>query len=153
MIADPARAEHHDFLGASAQAMENPPLQAALVRLTETLMTANRRGDAALPGSDQLRDHAKKIKEHTLAHLDVYLEPLEAPVRRAGGQVHWAADAAGARQIVIDIARRAECRRAVKAKSMTSEEIHLNKALEGAGIDVVETDFGEYILQLAGERP
>src|SRR5262249_43170677 len=93
------------------------------------------------------------IKQHTLAHLDRYLEQLEAAVQRLGGHVHWAADAAAARQIVVDIARRAGCRRAVKSKSMTSEEVHLNPALETAGIEVTETDFGEFIIQLAGERP
>jgi L-lactate dehydrogenase complex protein LldF len=153
LIADPSRSEHHEFLSASAQALDNPTLQAALVRLTETLMAGNRRGYAALPDSDRLRDHAKHIKEHALAHLDLYLERLEQSVQRAGGQVHWAADAAEARRLVLDIARQAGCRHAVKAKSMTSEEIHLNKALEDAGIEVTETDFGEYILQLAGERP
>jgi L-lactate dehydrogenase complex protein LldF len=150
---DPARHEHHDFLGASAQALQDPPLQAALVRLTGTLLAANRRGYAALPGSDRLRDHAKSIKEHTLAHLDAYLEQLDASVRKCGGQVHWAADAAEARQIVVGIAQRSGCKRAVKSKSMTSEEIHLNPALEAAGVEVVETDLGEFIIQLAGERP
>src|SRR5207245_10645340 len=70
-----------------------------------------------------------------------------------GGHVHWAATAGGARQIVLDIAHQANCKRAVKSKSMTSEEIHLNTALETAGIEVTETDFGEFILQVAGERP
>lgn len=148
-----ARHEHHDFLGASRQALADPPLQAALVRLTSTLMAGNRRAYAALAGSDLLRDHAKRIKEHTLAHLDQYLEQLEASVQKLGGHVHWAADAKEARQIVVDIARQAGCRRAVKSKSMTSEEVHLNPALEAAGIEVTETDFGEYIIQVAGERP
>jgi L-lactate dehydrogenase complex protein LldF len=147
------RQEHHDFLGAAAVALSDVPLQAALVRLTGTLMAGNRRGYAALADSDKLRDHAKAIKEHTLAHLDRYLEQLESAVVRAGGQVHWAADAADARRLVVDIAQRAGCRRAVKSKSMTSEEVHLNPALEAAGIEVTETDFGEFILQLAGERP
>jgi L-lactate dehydrogenase complex protein LldF len=150
---DYARHEHHDFLGAAGQALHDQPLQAALVRLTSTLMTANRRGYAALADSDKLRDHAKRIKEHTLAHLDRYLEQLEASVQKLGGHVHWAASAEDARRIVVDIARRAGCTRAVKSKSMTSEEIHLNPALEQAGIEVTETDFGEFILQLAGERP
>src|SRR5437870_7836564 len=105
--------EHHDFLGASAQALADPPLQAALVRLTSTLMAGNRRGYAALADSDQLRDHAKRIKEHTLAHLDQYLEQLEASVHKLGGHVHWCATAEDARRVVVDIARRAECRRAV----------------------------------------
>src|SRR5437763_520307 len=148
-----ARHEHHDFLQASDQALADPPLQAALVRLTSTLMAGNRRAYAALADSDQLRDYAKHIKEHTLAHLDQYLEQLEASVQKLGGHVHWAADAEEARQIVVAIARQAKCQRAVKSKSMTSEEVHLNPALEAAGIEVTETDFGEFILQVAGERP
>lgn len=148
-----AQHEHHDFLGASAQALADEPLQAALVRLTDTLLAGNRRGYAALAGSDQLRDHAKRIKEHTLAHLDRYLEELEASVQALGGHVHWAATAEDARRIVVQIARQAGCTRAVKSKSMTSEEIHLNPALAEAGVEVVETDFGEFILQVAGERP
>ena len=148
-----AQHEHHDFLGASHQALGDAGLQTALVRLTETLMAGNRRGYATLADSSALRDHAKRIKEHTLAHLDRYLEQLEASVQKLGGKVHWADDAAEARQIVVQIAKTAGCRRAVKSKSMTSEEIHLNPALEQAGIEVTETDFGEFIIQVAGERP
>src|SRR5262249_35058198 len=148
-MSDYARHEHHDFLGAAAQALADPPLQAALLRLTGTLMAGNRRGYAALADSGQLRDHAKRIKEHTLAHLDQYLEQLESSVQRAGGSVHWAADAEAARQIVLDIAAQNNCKHAVKSKSMTSEEVHLNHALEAAGVEVTETDFGEFIIQLA----
>src|SRR5262249_9036699 len=150
---DYAHHEHHDFPGAVSQALADEPLQAALIRLTGTLMAGNRRGYAAQADSDRLRDHAKQIKEHTLAHLDLYLEQLESSVERAGGQVHWASDAEEARQIVVGIARRARCKYAVKSKSMTAEEVHLNLALERAGIEVVETDFGEFIIQVAGERP
>src|SRR5438270_13903344 len=121
-MANYARHEHHDFLGATGHALADPPLQAALVRLTSTLLAGNRRGYAALADSSQLRDHAKRIKEHTLAHLDRYLEQLEASVLRLGGQVHWATDAEAARQAVLAIARRANCQHAVKSKSMTSEE-------------------------------
>jgi L-lactate dehydrogenase complex protein LldF len=152
-MSDYALHEHHDFTGASRQALVDAPLQAALGRLTTYLISANRRGYAALRDSDKLRDHAKEIKEHTLANLDRYLEQLEASVERLGGEVHWAATAADARQIVVDIARQANCNRAVKSKSMTTEEVHLNPALEAAGIEVTETDFGEFIIQLAGERP
>src|SRR5262245_48733487 len=148
-----AQHEHHDFPGAARQALADAPLQAALIRLTGTLMAGNRRGFAALADSSQLRDHAKHIKEHALAHLDRYLEQLEASVQRRGGHVHWAATAEDARRIVVDIARQAGCKRAVKSKSMTTEEVHLNPALQQAGIEVVETDFGEFIIQLAGERP
>src|SRR5213076_2829562 len=131
---DYAKTIHHDFLGASAQALADQPLKAALVRLTDTLMAANRRGYAAMTDSSKLRDHAKLIKEHTLAHLDRYLEQLEASVQRLGGRVHWAADAETARQIIVDIARQTGCKSAVKSKSMTTEEVHLNPALEAAGI-------------------
>ena len=150
---DHARHEHHDFLHASTQALANAPLQVALGRLTTTLLAGNRRGYAALPDSSELRDHAKAIKEHTLAHLDRYLEQLEASVLRRGGHVHWAADAEEARRIVVEIAKQTNSKRIVKSKSMTTEEIHLNPALEAAGLEVVETDFGEFIIQLAGERP
>ncbi len=150
---DYARHEHHEFLDAARQAQADPALQAALVRLTGTLLAGNRRGYAALPDSDRLRDHAKLLKEHTLAHLDRYLEQLEASVIKLGGQVHWAATAEDARRIVVAIAHQANVRRVVKSKSMTTEEIHLNPALEAAGVEVVETDFGEFIIQLAGERP
>jgi len=148
-----AQHEHHDFQGASAQALADPPLQAALTRLTDTLMAGNRRGYATLADSNELRDHAKRVKEHTLAHLDRYLEQLEASVQKFGAHVHWAATAEDARQIIIKIAQQTGCRNAVKSKSMTSEEIHLNAALEKAGLTVTETDFGEFILQVAGERP
>jgi L-lactate dehydrogenase complex protein LldF len=153
MTTDYAKHEHHDFEPAVIEALGNATLQEALIRLTGTLMAGNRRGFAALPDSDRLRDHAKRIKEHTLAHLDRYLEQLESSVQRAGGRVHWANDAEEARQIVLAIARQTNSRVIVKSKSMTSEEIHLNPALEKAGLEVVETDFGEFIIQLAGERP
>jgi L-lactate dehydrogenase complex protein LldF len=152
-MTDYAKHEHHDFTGATAQALADSSLQIALTRLGETLMAGNRRSFAALAGSDQLRDHAKRIKVHTLAHLDRYLEQLETSVQRSGGHVHWALDADEARRIVVAISNKSGCKRAVKSKSMTSEEIHLNGALESAGIEVTETDFGEFILQVAGERP
>jgi L-lactate dehydrogenase complex protein LldF len=153
MMSDFARHEHHDFLGAARQALADPPLQAALVRLTGTLMAGNRRGYAALADSSDLRDHAKRIKEHALAHLDRYLEQLEASVQKLGGHVHWADTAEDARRIVVEIARETNSKRVVKSKSMTTEEVHLNGALESAGVEVTETDFGEFIIQLAGERP
>src|ERR1700676_510012 len=125
MSSDYARHEHHEFMEAAGQALAHPPLQAALIRLTDTLMAGNRRGYAALADSDKLRDHAKRIKEHTLAHLDRYLEQLEASVQRLRGHVHWAATAEDARRIVVEIARNAKCQRVVKSKSMTTEEVHL----------------------------
>ncbi len=150
---DPARHEHHDFLAATARALGSPTLQTALRRLTHAMAEGNRRGYSSLPDSDALRDHAKRIKEHTLAHLDVYLEQLEASVQKLGGHVHWAATAEDARRILVELAQKTGSKVIVKSKSMTTEEIHLNPALESVGMEVVETDYGEFIIQLAGERP
>jgi L-lactate dehydrogenase complex protein LldF len=128
-------------------------LQAALSRLGVTLAAGNRAAWGALPGSDMLRERARQIKDDTLANLDKYLEMAADAVQRAGGHVHWATDAAEAREIVLQLARDYGVKRIVKSKSMTSEEIHLNPALEAAGIEVIETDFGEYIAQAARHRP
>jgi L-lactate dehydrogenase complex protein LldF len=145
--------EHHEFLQASQRALADASLQLALANLADTLGQRNRDAYRLFPQSDALRDAARAIKDRTLAELDRHLETLEASVRRSGGQVHYAADAADAQSIVLAIIRQAGARRVVKSKSMTSEEIHLNQALERAGIHVVETDFGEFIIQVAGQRP
>src|SRR6267142_1623995 len=91
--------EHHDFMAASGQALADPALQSALNRMAGTLMAGNKRAYSLLADSDKLRDHAKRIKEHTLANLDKYLEQLESSVHKLGGHVHWAATAEDARQV------------------------------------------------------
>ncbi len=106
-----------------------------------------------LPDPDALRTLAGAIKQHALDHLDFYLEQLEANVKRNGGHVHYASTAVDARRIIADIARRANCTRCIKSKSMASEEVELAPALERAGIDVVETDLGEFIVQISKDRP
>jgi L-lactate dehydrogenase complex protein LldF len=115
----------------------------------------NRRAAAAarLPEFEALRDSAKAIKDHTLAHLDLYLEAYETKVRESGGHVHYAQDAEEARKIIIDLCRAMGAKSATKGKSMIAEEIGLNAALEAAGIEPMETDLGEYIIQLRGESP
>jgi L-lactate dehydrogenase complex protein LldF len=114
-----------------------------------------KRADAAarLPEFDALRDAAKAIKDHTLGHLDRYLEAFERKVAERGGRVHWARDDAEARAVVLRLCREAGARSVTKSKSMIAEEIGLNEALEAAGIARVETDLGEYIVQLAGQTP
>ncbi|CAG0943367.1 Lactate utilization protein B [Anaerolineae bacterium] len=102
---------------------------------------------------EQLRQAGHDIRLHTINHLDYYLTRLEENVTRAGGIVHWARDAEQARQIVLDLAREHNVNRAVKVKSMATEEIGLNHALIDAGIQTLETDLGEYIIQLAGVGP
>ncbi|MBI5305781.1 MAG: iron-sulfur cluster-binding protein [Chloroflexi bacterium] len=101
----------------------------------------------------QLRQAGHDIRLHTLDHLDYYLTRLEENVARAGGIVHWARDADEARRIVLDIAHEHKVKRAVKAKSMATEEIGLNHALIDAGVQTLETDLGEFIIQLAGVGP
>ena len=102
---------------------------------------------------EQLRDHARKIKEHAIGHLDHYLEEFSSNVERLGGRVFWARDSAEANNYIADLARERGVRLAVKSKSMMTEEIELNRALASVGVEAVETDLGEYIIQLAGERP
>ena len=108
---------------------------------------------AALPEFDDLRDQARDIKNHTLDHLDLYLERYEEKVTATGGHVHWAETAADARSIILDICRSVDARSVTKGKSMIAEEIALNDHLEEAGLKVVETDLGEYIIQLRKEPP
>jgi L-lactate dehydrogenase complex protein LldF len=150
---DYLRETHHEFLPATEQALGDPSLQKILGQLGDTLGKRNRDAWAALPNSDLIRERARAIKDHTLAELDQHLATLEKNVQARGGNVHWAEDGQVAQRVVLEIVERRKAKIAVKSKSMTSEEIHLNEALEHAGVEVVETDLGEYIIQLAGHRP
>jgi L-lactate dehydrogenase complex protein LldF len=107
----------------------------------------------ALPEFDQLRDQARDIKDHVLAHLDIYLERYEARVKASGGEVHWAETPDDARAAILGICRKVKAKLVTKGKSMISEEIDLNQHLAENGITPVETDLGEYIIQLRNERP
>jgi L-lactate dehydrogenase complex protein LldF len=108
---------------------------------------------AKLPEFDALREVGREIKDHTLANLDFYLEAYEKNVVAAGGEVHWARTAEEARTAILDICRAASAGTATKGKSMIAEEIGLNDFLEQNGIAPVETDLGEYIIQLRHEPP
>jgi L-lactate dehydrogenase complex protein LldF len=108
---------------------------------------------AAYPPYEAQRDHARAIKLDSLAHLDELLIELTDRLKARGCRVFFAQDAATARSYIVEVARRAGAKSIVKGKSMTTEEIALNPALQAAGIDVVETDLGEYIVQLRGEGP
>jgi L-lactate dehydrogenase complex protein LldF len=133
-------------------ALENRHLRVALQRATGQFALQRSRAMSDIPLSD-LRDQARAIREHAISHLPDFLEQLEAEVTARGGVVHWAEDAEQARQIILDLVRSHNVRQIVKSKSMVSEEIGLNHALESAGLEVVETDLGEYIVQLADETP
>jgi L-lactate dehydrogenase complex protein LldF len=125
----------------------------AVQQATERFVAGRAARVGELPQWEQLRQIGSDIRRHTLENLDLYLTRLEAEVLSAGGHVHWAGSAEQARQIVIKIARDHHVEAVVKSKSMATEEIHLNHALEEAGIEALETDLGEYIIQLAGTGP
>ena len=132
-------------------ALENKKLQLAIYSATARL--GERRRENLTADFQDLRQHAHDIKKHTLNHLDYYLEQLEKNVEARGGKVIWAKDGAEACAFIQKLARDKGVKVIVKSKSMTTEEIHLNEHLEEDGVEAVETDLGEYILQLAGEKP
>src|SRR6516164_3388878 len=111
------------------------------------------RAARAVPDWEALRDAASRIKLHTLSRLPEYLEEFERKAVALGAHVHWAADAAEHNAIVLGLLRDRGVTRLVKSKSMLTEECHLNPELEKAGIEVVDTDLGERIVQLAREPP
>jgi L-lactate dehydrogenase complex protein LldF len=142
-----------EFKNNAAVALDDRQLQRALRHVQTGFIDKRRAAAAALPEFDALRDSARDIKNHALAHLDLYLEAYEKKVIESGGHVHWAETAEQARQIVLDICKRRNARTVTKGKSMITEEIELNDFLESNGIVPVETDLGEYIIQLRGEHP
>lgn len=134
------------------EALEDGHLQIAIRRATDNLRDKKL---VAMAGLDfeAWRERARAIRAHTVEHLDYYLQQLADRVRQNGGFVHFCRDAAEAVEVVGAIARHYGVKRAVKSKSMVTEEIHLNAALEADGVEVVETDLGEYIVQVAEETP
>jgi L-lactate dehydrogenase complex protein LldF len=121
-------------------------------RLWDLRLKRDREAEA-MPEWEELRSLASAIKEHALSHLADYLLEFERNAVNNGAQVHWASTSEQARQIILSIVREKKARSIIKSKVMTGEEIHLNEALEKAGLTVVESDFGEYIVQLRQEAP
>src|SRR5215204_4430212 len=134
-------------------ALADVHLRGALKNATSLFGERRRAAAASVPNWEDLRSQARAIKDEVLSHLDRYLETFAANAEKRGAVVHWARDAAEANEIITGLARERNARTIVKSKSMTTEETHLNAALEAAGMQVVETDLGEYIIQLAGEPP
>jgi L-lactate dehydrogenase complex protein LldF len=128
-------------------------LQVALGRATGQLGAQRAAAFASLDQSDLIRDAARAVKMTLLRDLGRHLSRFEERLIANGTRVHWAETAAAANQIIVDIATRRHAKRILKAKSMASEETHLNDALTKAGFHVVETDLGEYIVQLGADRP
>ncbi|MFQ6024286.1 MAG: LutB/LldF family L-lactate oxidation iron-sulfur protein [Acidiferrobacterales bacterium] len=143
----------HNFKAHASVALKNIQLQKALAKAKGGFVDKRRAAVDALPEFEQLRTVAREIKEHTLAHLDYYLEQFESKVVAKGGHVHWARTPEEACEIVVNICRQVGARRITKGKSMVGEEMGINHALESTGFQVIETDLGEYIIQLAKEPP
>jgi len=134
------------------QALANRHLKTALERATGRMDGQRVTAMAAVDG-ERLRDQTRQMKEYALRQWPELLEQLESNLTANGAHVHWAKEAGEVNRTLIQIARKANVQKVVKVKSMVSEEAHLNDALAQAGISVVETDLGEFIIQLAGEPP
>ncbi|HEV8605577.1 MAG TPA: LutB/LldF family L-lactate oxidation iron-sulfur protein [Tepidisphaeraceae bacterium] len=145
--------EHFDFNEASTKAAGDERLKKSVNYAVLKQYIARQEQMRDLPNAEELRTLAGEIKQHALDHLDYYLEQLKENVEKRGGRVHFASNATEARQIIMKIARGAGCKRVIKSKSMVSEEIELAHHMEAAGLDVVETDLGEFIVQIDHDKP
>lgn len=130
-----------------------PGIPSAVQQATSRFVSLRAARVSELPQWEELRQIGSDIRLHTIENMDAYLTRLEEKVIAAGGRVHWAQTAEDANQIVLQIAKEHQVRTVVKSKSMATEEIGLNHVLEQAGIQAIETDLGEYIIQLAGTGP
>ncbi len=141
------------FPDAARETLADHQMRRNLRHATTTIREKRARAVAELPDWEALRDEGAALKDAALADLATHLLDLEASVRRAGGQVHWARDAEEARTLVADIAASHGATEVIKVKSITSDEIELNAALDARGIHAIETDLAELIVQLANDTP
>jgi L-lactate dehydrogenase complex protein LldF len=141
------------FPMAAKVALGDVQLRKNVRHATDVIQAKRARVVGEMPDWQELREAGKQIRQHTMENLDFYLEEFEANCTRAGGVVHWARDAEEARRIVVALAMANGSDEVIKIKSMTTEEIQLNSALEAAGIHPVETDLAELIIQLGQDRP
>lgn len=148
-----AAASKFDFHTVSVKAAGDERLKRAVSDATMRQHTGRQLRMLDLPNPDKLRTLAGEIKQHALDHLDYYLVQFKQNVERNGGHVHLASTGEQAKRIILDIVAKAACKRVIKSKSMVSEEIELAHALEAAGLDVVETDLGEFIVQIDHDKP
>ncbi len=143
---------HAPYKDRVRQALGDPNLRVAVSKATDRMANARNASMDEIEG-ERLRSQLRQMKQNVLRNWPDYLQDLETNLRQNGCVVHWAEGIEDAQQIVKDIALQNSAKLVVKAKSMATEEIHLNHALEEAGLRVVETDLGEYIIQLAEEPP
>lgn len=142
-----------DFSRDAKRALDDDQLQAVLARFGDGFPKNRLESISRLPEFEALRDEGKAIKDHVLDNLDVYLEMFEQNVIEAGGQVHWVRTPEEAQKTVLQICKEVGATTVTKSKSMATEETGINEYLEANGIEPIETDLGEYIIQLRGEPP
>jgi L-lactate dehydrogenase complex protein LldF len=150
-VGDAAQAP--DFESAAKKLLQDTQLRHNVRHATDVIRGKRAHVVDEMPDWQALREAGRRIKEHTLRHLDVYLQQFEDACTRAGGEVHWARDADEASKIVVRIIQSHNEKEVIKVKTMTSDEIRLNQALEAAGIAPYETDLAELIIQLGGDAP
>jgi len=141
------------FKAKSSEALLDDTLQQALKKAQGGFIEKRSQAIADVENFDSYKQQAQLVKNHTLDHLAYYLTQFEENVTKNGGHVHWASTPEQLNNIILHICERRDAKSVTKGKSMISEEANLNAALEAAGIDVTETDLGEYIIQLAKEPP
>jgi L-lactate dehydrogenase complex protein LldF len=141
------------FVDNAHRALADETLQQALGHVRVNFIEKRRQAVEALPEFEDLRRAGRELRDRVLADLDTYLLAFEAKVLEQGGQVHWCADAEAARNKILEICREAGARRVTKGKTMIGEEIGINEFLAANDIEPVETDLGEYIIQLRHEPP
>lgn len=142
-----------NFIASSQEALNNPNLQTALARASSGFIDKRIKAINSISNFEQLKEQGSKIKQHSLDNLGYYLQQFEEMAIASGAQVHWAKDGTELNDLVLHISKSKQAKIVTKGKSMVSEETDLRVALESTGVEVVETDLGEYIIQLANEKP
>jgi L-lactate dehydrogenase complex protein LldF len=145
--------DRNAYIEKAKKAIENQNLQNALSSFQDTIGPATAAMYDSLPEGPGLRDKAHEIRMRVLENLDILLEKLADKIAKNGGHVYFAVDGESAVNYCLEVAQKHKVRSVVKGKSMVTEEIGLNDALIKAGIEVSETDLGEFIIQLANEKP
>ncbi len=146
-------AQAPDFPDAAKTLVNDAQLRHNVRRATDTIRGKRAKVVAEIPDWEQLRDAARAIKDHTLRNLDSYLLQFEENCQRAGAKVHWARDADEANRIVVGLMQARGRNEVIKVKTMTSDEVQMNPALEAVGITPYETDLADLIVQLGEDQP
>ena len=141
------------FKQKASQTIDDEKIQNNLLRIYDRFDLERQKAADSTPNWEHLREKARVIKDHTIENLDYYLKQVQNNVTKTGGKVYFAKDAATASRYVLDLARDRQVKTVIKGKSMISEEMGLNHQLIDDGVETVETDLGEYLIQLRNETP